>query len=95
MVQEKTKLYRGVRPDSFTDWSTKEWTKETGKSLAVKWIHEEYEKAVGEQKKEVKEFKRKAKAQAQLPQVEPVPLTIEEDLSQARDEGEGAKPIEA
>jgi hypothetical protein len=75
MVQEKTNLYRGVRPDSFTDWSTREWTEEVGKDLTVKWIDGEYEKAVDEQKKELKEYKKKAKAQ--LPQVEPVPMTIE------------------
>jgi hypothetical protein len=43
------------------------------------------------QKKELREYKKKAKAQEaqiQLPQVEPVPLTIEEDLSQ----GQGDRP---
>jgi hypothetical protein len=76
-VEHNTKLYRGVRPDAFTDWSTRDWTKETGKDLAITWIDSEYEKAVDEQKKELKDFKKKAKSQ-----VEPVPLTIEEDLSQ-------------
>jgi hypothetical protein len=36
--------------------------------------------AVDEQKKELREYKKKTKAQH--PQVEPVPLIIEEDLSQ-------------
>lgn len=80
-IQEKTKLYRGVRPDAFTDWSTRDWTKDVGKDLAIKYIDIEYENAVYEQKKELKEYKKKAKAQerqTQLPQVEPVLLTVEE-----------------
>jgi hypothetical protein len=80
MVQEKTRLYKGVRPDAFTDWSTREWTEQVGKDLTVKWIDGEYENAVCEQKKELKEYRKRAKAQ--LPQVEPVPLTIEEELPQ-------------
>jgi hypothetical protein len=83
-IQEKTKLYRGVRPDAFTDWSTRDWTKDVGKDLAIKHIDLEYENAVYEQKKELREFKKRVKTQTQLPQVEPVPLTIEEDLSQAQ-----------
>jgi len=49
-IQEKTKLYRGVRPDAFTDWSTRDWTKDVGKDLAIKHIDLEYENAVYEQK---------------------------------------------
>jgi hypothetical protein len=81
-VEHNTKLYRGVRPDAFTDWSTRDWAKETGKDLAITWIDGEYEKAVDEQKKELREYKKRAKSQTQLPQVEPVPLIIEDDLSQ-------------
>jgi len=66
-VENNTKLYRGVRPDAFTDWSTRDWTKETGKDLAIKWIDGEYEKAVDEQKREMKDYKKRAKAQTQLP----------------------------
>jgi hypothetical protein len=39
---------------------------------------------VDEQKKELRDYKKKTKAQTPLPQVEPVPLTIEEDLHKAR-----------
>ncbi len=91
MVQEKTKLYKGVRPDAFTDWSTREWTEQVGKDLTVKWIDGEYENAVCEQKKELKEYKKRAKAQ--LPQVEPVPMTIEDDMSQGQ--SERPEPIKA
>jgi hypothetical protein len=90
MVKEKTKLYRGVRPDSFTDWSTRQWTEQVGKDLTIKRISIDYEQAVNEQKKELREYKKKEKAQEeqiQLPQIEPVPLTIEEieeDLPQGQ-----------
>ena len=99
MVKEKTKLYRGVRPDSFTDWSTKQWTEQVGKDLTIKWIDGEYEQAVNEQKKELREYKKKEKAQEeqiQLPQIEPVSLTIEdveEDLPPAQ--GDRPEPIKA
>jgi len=43
-----------------------------------------YERAVDEQKKELREYKKKQKAQNQLPQVEPVPMAIEDDLSQSQ-----------
>jgi DNA-binding CsgD family transcriptional regulator/glutaredoxin len=100
VVKEKTKLYRGVRPDSFTDWSTRQWTEQVGKDLTIKRISIDYEQAVNEQKKELREYKKKEKAQEedqiQLPQIEPIPLTIEEieeDLSQAQ--GERSEPIKA
>ncbi len=92
-VEHNANLYRGVRPDAFTDWSTSKWTVETGKSLAIKWVDGEYEKAVDEQKKELREYKKKTKAQPQLPQVEPVPMTIEEDLPQAQ--SDRPEPINA
>ena len=40
-----------------------------------------YERAVDEQRAELRQYKKKTKAQIQLPQVEPVPLTIEERRS--------------
>jgi hypothetical protein len=88
-VKRYTRDYAQVRPDAFTDWSTREWTEKVGTSLAAKYMDDSYELAVEEQKKELREYKRKAKAQ--LPQVEPVPLTIEEDLSQ----GDRPEPIKA
>lgn len=82
VVEEKTNHYKGSRPDALTEWSTRNWTEEVGKEFAAKMMDLEYEKAVTEQKKELKEYKKKAKAQ--LPQVELVPLTtetVEGDLS--------------
>jgi hypothetical protein len=55
-----------------------------------------YEEAVDEQRAELRQYKKKAKAQIQLPHVEPVPLTIEnveEDLPQGQ--GERPEPIKA
>ena len=49
---------------------------------ALKYMSYWYERAVDEQKKELRDYKKKAKTQIQLPHVEPVPLAIEEDLSQ-------------
>lgn len=91
VVEDKTNYYKGSRPDALTEWSTRNWTEEVGKEFAAKMMDVEYEMAVTEQKKELKEFKKKAKTQPL--QIEPIPLTIEdvEDLSQ----GEGPKPIEA
>jgi hypothetical protein len=54
----------------------------------------EYENAVYAQKKELSEYKKKAKTQIQLPHVEPIPLTVEdveEDPSQ--DQGDRLEPI--
>jgi phage-related protein len=48
-----------------------------------------YEQAVDEQKAELRQYKKKTKTQTQLPQIEPIPLTIEEieeDLSQGQGE---------
>lgn len=41
------------------------------------------ERAVDEQKKELRDYKKNAKTQIQLPHVEPVPLMIEGDISQS------------
>jgi hypothetical protein len=97
VIQQKTQLYRGVRPDSFTDWSTRQWTEQVGKDLTIKHVDIEYEQAVSDQKKELRDFKKKEKAleeQIQLPQIEPISLTIEdieEDLPQGQ--GDRLEPI--
>ena len=93
LVEDKTNYYKGSRPDSIVDWTTKNWTEEVGKELAAKLIDCEYENAVYEQKKELREYKKRAKSQTQLPEVEPVPLTIEEDLPHGQ--GDSSEPIKA
>jgi len=52
-----------------------------------------YEQAVDEQRAELRQYKKRVKTQTQLPQVEPVTLTIEEDLSQGQ--GERPEPVKA
>lgn len=87
VVEDKTNYYKGSRPDALTEWSTRNWTEEVGKEFAAKMIDVEYEMAVTEQKKELKEYKKRAKAH--LPQVEPVPLTIESiEEASTKQEGE-------
>jgi hypothetical protein len=59
---------------------------------AAEMIRFWYEQAVDEQKKELREYKKKAKALP--PQIEPIPLTvedIEEDLPQGQ--GDRLEPI--
>ena len=63
VVEDKTNYYKGSRPDALTEWSTRNWTEEVGKEFAAKMMDVEYEMAVTEQKKELKEFKKKAKTQ--------------------------------
>jgi len=77
VVEDKTNYYKGSRPDALTEWDTRKWTEEVGKNYAAKMMDIEYETAVAEQKAELRLYKKKAKNQ--LPQVEPVPLTIEQD----------------
>jgi len=63
MLEEKTKVYKGTRPDALTDWSTNQWTKEVGAKLTAQLLAVEYEQAVKEQKKELREAKARAKSQ--------------------------------
>ena len=91
-VQGNTNVYRGVRPDSITDWTTKKWTEEVGTNLAAKVIAGEYEVAVDDQKKELREYKKKLKAQGalpQLPQIDLIPVSENgpEDASQGQESG--------
>lgn len=65
-----------LRPDSFCEWSIKNHMEGLANEDAQKNMAFWYEMAVDEQKKELREFKKKLKAQAA-----PVPLTIIEDLS--------------
>ena len=95
---KKTKLqrYMALRPDSFCEWSVKNHMEELSQEDAAEMMRFWYEQAVDEQKKELREYKKKAKTQTQLPQVEPVPLTIEaveEDLSQGQ--SDRLEPIKA
>jgi len=85
-----------LRPDSFCEWSVKNHMEELAHEDAQKYMGYWYERAVDEQKAELRGYKKREKTQIQLPQVEPVPLTIEdieEDLSQGQ--GDRPEPINA
>jgi hypothetical protein len=95
---KKTNVYRGSRPDALDSFSTKQWAKEVGAQLAAKTLYVEYEEAVRDQKKELRESKKREKLQedqSQLPQIELTPAIEEgeDDLSQGQ--GDGLEPIEA
>lgn len=79
-AEKEVQIYMALRPDSFCDWSVKRHMEECAQEDTHKSIRFWYEQAVDEQKKELKEYRKKLKAQIEL---EPVPLTIEEDLSQS------------
>ena len=90
---KKTKLqrYMALRPDSFCEWSVKNRMEELSQEDTAEMMRYWYEQAVDEQKAEIRQYKKKIKAQH--PPVEPVPLTIEEDLSQ--DQGDEPESVEA
>jgi hypothetical protein len=83
---KKTNLFRASRPDALDSFSTGQWAKEVGAQLAAKTLFMEYEEAVRDQKKEIRESKKREKLQedqSQLPQIELTPAfeDREEDLS--------------
>ncbi len=90
-VERKQHIYLALRPDAFSDWSERNHMSDLAKEDVAGMMRYWYERAVDEQKTELRAYKKKVKAH-HMP-VEPVPLTIEEDLSQ--DQGEEARPIEA
>ena len=90
-VERKTRNYMAVRPDAFSDWSERNHMSDLAKEDAPGMMRYWYERAVDEQKAEIRQYKKKIKAQH--PPVEPVPLTIEEDLSQGQ--GDEPEPVEA
>lgn len=95
-AEKELEIYMALRPDSFCEWSVKNHMEELAHEDAQKYMGYWYERAVDEQKAELRDYKKKEKAQIQLHQVEPVPMTIEEieeDLPQAKNDR--AEPIKA
>jgi DNA-binding CsgD family transcriptional regulator len=95
-AQKELQIYMALRPDSFCDWSVKNRMEDLAHEDVHKHMKLWFEIAVDEQKKELREYKKRAKAQeaqVQLPQVELIPLTVEEDSSQAQ--GDRPGPINA
>ena len=97
-LKDNTNSIKGSRPDSLTEFSTRNWAEKVGAKLSARVLDIEYEKAVRDQKRELKEAKARARAQedqSQLPQIELTPAIEEgeEDLSQGQ--GDRPEPIEA
>jgi hypothetical protein len=80
-AERKLHTYTALRPDAFSDWSTRNQMGDLAQEDAAGMMRYWYERAVDEQKAELRQYKKKAKAQ-----IEPVPLTIEKDLSQGQGE---------
>ncbi len=98
-VRKRRDSYLAIRPDAFSDFSLRNRFEEVAEENTPELMRYWYERAVDEQKKELKEFKKKTKVQeeqTQLPPVEPLPMTIEEieeDLPQGQ--GDRPEPIKA
>jgi DNA-binding CsgD family transcriptional regulator len=95
-AEKELQIYMALRPDSFCEWSVKNQMEELAHEDAQKYMGYWYERAVDEQKKELRDYKKKAKSQTQHPQVELIPLTIEEieeDLPPGQ--GDSSEPIKA
>ena len=87
-----------LRSDSFCEWSVKNHMEELAHEDVQKYMSYWYERAVDEHKKELRDFKKKLKAQEaipQLPQIELIPASENgaEDFSQGQENG--AEPEEA
>jgi hypothetical protein len=77
-TERRTQNYTALRPDSFSEWSVKNKMEDLAQEDVTGMMRFWYEQAVDEQKRELREYKKKAKTQTQLIQVEPVTITIEE-----------------
>ena len=83
-AEKELQIYMALRPDSFCEWSVKNRMEDLAHEDAQKHIAYWYERAVEEQKAELRQYKKKLKVQEV--QVEPVDLTIEEDPLQAQND---------
>lgn len=97
-LKDNTNYIIGARPDALTDWSTKNWAEKIGAKISAQGLAINYENAVREQKKELREAKARAKGRedrSQLPQIEIIEIEEEgeEDLSQGQDDEQ--EPVEA
>lgn len=95
-VSERRDSYLAIRPDAFSDFSVRNRFKEVAEEETPELMRYWFDRAVDEQKKELREFKKKEKPQ--LPRIEPMPITIEEieveeDLPQSQ--GDRPEPIKA
>lgn len=79
-VEQRLHRHMALRQDAFSDWSERNHIDDLAQEDAAGMMRYWYERAVDEQKAEIRQYKKKLRAQH--PPVEPVLLTIEEDISQ-------------
>jgi hypothetical protein len=91
-VEQETRNCMALRPDAFSDWSERNHMGDLAQEDAAVMMRFWYERAVDEQKKELREFKKKAKIQ--LPKIETIPLTVE-DIEEDLPQGERLEAINA
>ena len=85
-TKKKHEIYNALRPDSFCDWSVNNRMEELAREDTFEMMRYWYNRAVEEQKKELRDYKKKLKAQESL-QIEPVPIALEQiDLSEQTDQ---------
>ena len=93
---KELQIYMALRPDSFCDWSVERHMQEIAQEDSHKSLRFWYDRAVDEQRAELRQYKKKLKIQenqAHLSQTEIAPLTVElveEELSLTKLEPIGA-----
>ena len=93
-LEDNTNSIKGSRPDSLTEFSTRNWAEKVGVKISAQMLAIEYEKAVKEQKRELKDSKNRAKPQEDLSQhITIEEIEVEEDLPQGQ--GDRPEPIKA
>ena len=93
-LEDNTNSIKGSRPDALTEFSTRNWAEGVGAKISAQMLAMEYEKAVKEQKKELKDSKNRAKSQEDLSQhITIEEIEVEEDLPQGQ--GDRPEPIKA
>ncbi len=84
-AEKEFQIYMALRPDSFCEWSVKNRMEELSQEDTHKSLRFWYDRAVEEQRAELRQYKKKLKAHEAG--MEPVPLTVEpaeEELTQAQ-----------
>ena len=90
-VSKRRDSYLAIRPDAFSDFSVRNRFKEVAEEETPELMRYWFDRAVDEQKKELREFKKKEKPQ--LPRIEPMPITIEEiEVEEDLPQGQGDRP---
>lgn len=90
-VSKRRDSYLAIRPDAFSDVSVRNRFRVVAEEQTPEVMRFWYERAVEEQKKELREFKKKEKPQ--LPRIEPMPITIEEiEVEEDLPQGQGDRP---